>query len=118
MSRPGLPPPPSVDELAEFARLLAVEVPALLPAFVWCVCRSSRAVQAYARAPRPSGIHLAMLQSYPTAARLIAASHDGAEWLRKWTETRAALDGLLPEVALVEPGEGEETPPDGGHRES
>jgi len=107
LSRPRLPLPPSVDELAKLARLLAVEAPTLLPAFVWCVCRSSRAVQAYAKAPRPSGIHLAMLNSYATAARLISASHDGAEWLRAWTETRSALDHLLPEVALVEADEGE-----------
>jgi len=89
------------------ARLLAAEAPTLLPAFLWCVCRSSRAVQAYARAPRPPGAHLVMLQSYPTAGRLIAASHDGAEWLRKWTETRVALDDLLPPIALVEPDRGE-----------
>lgn len=99
MSRPRLPPPPAVAEIAELARALAVEAPTLLPAFVWCVCRSSRAVEAYRTARRPSGAHLAMLQSYPTAARLIAASHDGAEWLRKWTDTSAALDDLLPPMA-------------------
>ena len=107
MSRPRLPPPPSVDELAELARLLAVEAPALLPAFLWCVCRSSRAVQAYRTARRPKGVHLVMLQSYPTAARLISSSHDGAEWLRKWTETNAALDDLLPDIALSEPDKGD-----------
>jgi hypothetical protein len=100
LSRPRLPLPPSVDELADLARLLGVEAPALLPAFVWCVCRSSRAVRAYRTSRRPSGAHLAMLQSYPTAARLISASHDGAEWLRKWTQTGAALDDLLPRIVV------------------
>ena len=83
-------------------RLLAVAAPTLLPAFLWCLCESSRAVKAF-RASRPSGVHLLMLRSYGTAARPISSSPVGAEWLRKWKETSAALDGLLPPIALVDP---------------
>jgi len=42
MTRRAIPPPPAVAELAELARLLAVEAPETVPAFLWCVCRSSR----------------------------------------------------------------------------
>lgn len=102
MSRPVLPPPPPADELAELARLLAIETPAVLPALLWCIVRSSRAVQAI-RTARPSGAHLAMIQSYPAGAALLESFRAGADWSQKWTETGAALDVLLPEPPLPPP---------------
>lgn len=105
MSRPSLPPPPSVDELAELARVLAADAPALLPAFLWCLCRSSRAVALYRTSQQPSSAHLALLQMYPTGGRLISSSDIGTDWLRRWMEARSVLDDLLPPIAFGDPDE-------------
>jgi len=102
MTRPSLPRPPSVAELAELARQLAAEAPATLPEFLWCVCRSSRAADA-CRKQRPSGVHLTRIRGYPAGRVLISSSQAGTDWLHKWTRTSQALDGLLPAIALVVP---------------
>lgn len=93
-----LPPPPTVAELVELARRLAVEAPDLLPAFLCSLCRSSRAARA-CRKLKPSGAVLARLRTYPEGAQLIASSPEGAAWMRRWSETQRALDKLLPPLA-------------------
>lgn len=95
MTRRPLADPPPVAELAELARHLAVEAPAALPAFLWCVVRSSR-VAGSVRTLRPSGVHLAAIQAHPAGAALIESFRAGVEWRQKWTETSAVLDVLLP----------------------
>lgn len=100
MTGSGLPHPPSTEEIVELVLQLAVEAPAVLPAFLWSLCRSTRAAKAF-RTWRPSGAHLAMLQSYPIGKKLIGSSRDGAQWLHNWTATSAALDVLLPPLAPI-----------------
>ena len=95
MSRPPIPPPPSVAEIVELVRVIAAEAPTVLPALLWCVIRSSRAVEDL-RKLSVSGAHLAMLGSYPVGERLISSSMAGTKWLRRWLKTTKALDALLP----------------------
>jgi len=100
--RRRLPASPSVAELAELVRRLAVDAPGLLPAFLWCVCRSTRATKA-CREHGVRGADLAALRAYPAGAQLIAASKRGVAWLRRWIETEEALDELLPPLTMGGP---------------
>lgn len=115
MTRPPLPRPPAVSELAELARLLAAEAPATLPTFLWCVCRSTRAAEA-CRKQRPSGVQLMTIRNYPAGRQLISSSQAGTDWLNKWSRTSQALNGLLPPIALAvrddEPGDQDGEPSD------
>ena len=66
--------------------------------------RAGRRAADACRKLRPSGVHLTTIRGYPAGRVLISSSQAGTDWLDRWTRTSQALDGLLPPIALADPG--------------
>ncbi len=80
----------SIEKIAQLAQKIASLHPSLMPAFLWCLCRSERARQVCEK-HEPLNLEVASIKTHPTGDRLVASVDKAAwRWLRRRRERKEA----------------------------